>query len=80
MFSVPVGSVSVMLLISNVHSTGEFGELLGTSPLNAGTNADVLVQLDVNTASTLAAVIYEGDLQDPTMASNWIELDISEDS
>lgn len=62
------------------YSTGEFGELLGTSPLNAGANADVLVQLDVNTASTLAAVIYEGDLQDPTMASNWIELDISEDS
>lgn len=62
------------------YSTGEFGDLLGSAPLNAGANIDVLVQLDVSTAQTLAAVIYEGDLQDPTMASNWIELDVSDDS
>lgn len=62
------------------YSTGEFGEVLGTAPINAGANADVLIQLDPNTASTLAAVIYEGELTDPTMASGWIELDVSDDS
>lgn len=62
------------------YSTGEFGELLGTADLDAGANVDVLVTLDVNNASTLAAVIYEGDVQDPTMASGWVELDISDDS
>lgn len=62
------------------YSNGEFGELLGSTPLAEGANTDVLVQLDVNTAQQLAAVIYEGDLSDPTMASNWIELDVSDDS
>lgn len=62
------------------YSTGEFGDLLGTVELNAGANADVIVPLDANTADTVAAVIYEGELTDPTMASNWIELDVSDDS
>lgn len=62
------------------YSTGDFGELLGTVDLNAGANADVIVPLDVNRADTLAAVIYEGDLTEPTMASGWIELDVQEDS
>lgn len=59
---------------------GEFGEILGTASLNAGANNDVNVPLDLNNAQTLAAVIYQGDVSEPTMAANWIELDISEDS
>lgn len=62
------------------YSTGEFGDLLGSTSLNAGANTDVVVQLDVNSAQQLAAVIYEGELQEPTMASNWIELDVEDDS
>ena len=62
------------------YSTGEFGELLGTADLNAGANADVNVTLDPNNANQLAAVIYEGEIQTPAMASGWMELDISDDS
>ncbi len=62
------------------YSTGEFGELLGTADLNAGANVDVLVTLDVNTASQLAAVIYEGEMQTPATATGWVELDVSDDS
>ncbi len=62
------------------YSTGEFGELLGTAPLNAGANTDVNVVLEPNQASMIAAVIYEGDADTPTMASGWVELDISDDS
>ncbi len=62
------------------YTTGDFGELLGTVDLNAGANTDVIVPLDPNSAQQLAAVIYEGELSDPTMASGWMELDISDDS
>lgn len=61
------------------YSTGEFGELLGYTTLNAGANADVIVPVEANGAESLAAVIYEGDLTDPTMASGWMELDVSEE-
>ena len=61
------------------YSTGDFGELLGFTELNAGANADVIVPVEHNGAEQLAAVIYEGDLSDPTMASGWMELDVSED-
>ncbi|SFS21322.1 DUF7282 domain-containing protein [Yoonia litorea] len=59
---------------------GEFGEMLGMAELTAGANDDVIVPLELNNAQTVAAVIYKGDLTDPTMAANWIELDLSDDS
>ncbi|SFS19644.1 DUF7282 domain-containing protein [Yoonia litorea] len=62
------------------YSTGEFGEMLGMAELNAGANADVPVNLELNSAETLAAVIFEGEIGDPAIATNWIELDVSEDS
>lgn len=51
------------------YSRGEFGDLLGTTPLNAGVNSDVMVMLYTNTASTIAAVIYEGEELTPDMIS-----------
>ncbi|WP_341366516.1 hypothetical protein [Yoonia sp. BS5-3] len=60
------------------YSTGEFGELLGTADLHAGANTDVKVSLDPSGAVDIAAVVYEGDLQEPTMASAWIELDVND--
>lgn len=62
------------------YSAGEFGDLLGTVEINAGANVDVIVPLDVNAANQLAAVVYEGEVSDPTMAAGWIELDVSDDS
>ena len=62
------------------YTTGEFGEMLGMAPLNAGANADVNVPLDLNTAQTLAAVIFQGEIGDPAVATGFIELDVSEDS
>lgn len=59
------------------YSLGEFGDLLGTTPLNAGVNTDVMVMLDVNTAQTVAAVIYAGEELTPDMISGWVELDVS---
>lgn len=60
------------------YSQGEFGELLGTTPLNAGVNSDVMVMLDINTASTIAAVIYKGEELTQDMILGWIELDVSD--
>ena len=60
------------------YSMGEFGEILGSSDLSSGSNIDVMITLDVNTATTLAAVIYEGPMSEPSMAVDWIELDISD--
>ena len=62
------------------YSTGEFGEMLGMAEVNAGANADVNVPLDVNVAQTLAAVIFEGEIGDPAIATGFIELDVAEDS
>lgn len=62
------------------YTNGEFGDLLGTTDLNAGVNDDVVVNLDTNVADQLAAVIYAGDVSTPDMASGWMELDVSDDS
>lgn len=62
------------------YSGGEFGDLLGTTELNAGANSDVNVTLDNNVAVELAAVIYEGELTTPTLASGWMELTVEEQS
>ncbi|WP_373634833.1 hypothetical protein [Yoonia sp. SS1-5] len=62
------------------YSKGEFGDLIGTASLDAGVNTDVKVSLDPNGAQDVAAVIYEGELTTPSEASNWIELEVSEDS
>lgn len=62
------------------YSGGDFGAVLGSADLNSGANVDVRVQLDPNIAQTLAAVIYEGPMTEPSMAVDWIELDISDES
>jgi len=62
------------------YSSGEFGDLLGMTELNAGVNDDVVVTLETNTADQLAAVIYAGDVTTPDMAAGWMELDVSDDS
>ena len=62
------------------YSTGEFGEMLGMAELNAGANDDVNVQLELNNAQTLAAVIFQGEIGDPAIATGFLELDVSEDS
>ena len=62
------------------YSTGEFGEFLGMAELNAGANDDVRVPLELNTANTLAAVIYQGEMTEPAMGVNFIELDVSDES
>ena len=59
---------------------GEFGEVLGMADLNAGANADVIVPLEASNAQTVAAVIYQGEMTEPTMAANWMELEVSDDS
>jgi len=61
-------------------STGDFGEMLGTAELTAGANDDVTVPLGENDAQTLAAVIFEGEMSDPAMATNYIELDVADES
>lgn len=62
------------------YSGGKFGEVLGTAPLTAGVNSTVKITLDNNASEELAAVIYEGDVTEPTMASGWMELSVSDDS
>lgn len=60
------------------YTGGEFGDVLGTADLNAGANDDVIIPLDNNIAQELAAVIYAGPMTEPSMAVNWIELDVSD--
>lgn len=62
------------------YTGGEFGDVLGTADLNAGVNPDVVIPLDNNIAQDLAAVIYAGPMSEPSMAANWIELDVSDNS
>ncbi len=61
------------------YSGGEFGDLLGTADLNAGANSDVNVTLDPNNTTLLAALIYEGEVTTPDMATGWIELDVQDE-
>ncbi|SEW42561.1 hypothetical protein SAMN04488515_2977 [Cognatiyoonia koreensis] len=60
------------------YTGGEFGDVLGSADINAGANTDVIIPLDNNIAQELAAVIYAGPMSEPSMAANWIELDVTE--
>ncbi len=62
------------------YTGGEFGEILGSSEIAAGANVDLMVMLENNAATDLAAVIYAGPMTEPSMAVNWIELDVRNDS
>ena len=62
------------------YTGGEFGDVLGTTPLAAGSNPDVRVILDAaNTASLIAAVVYTGPITNPMEADAWIELEVDDD-
>lgn len=62
------------------YTGGEFGDVLGSEEIAAGANVDLMVMLENNAAQDLAAVIYAGPMTEPSMAVNWIELDVRDDN
>ena len=64
-------------------SGGELGEMIGMTTVNAGANADVIINLDpaypLNANERVVAFLFEGeDMSDPMTATAKITLDVAE--
>lgn len=58
------------------YSGADYGELLGTAQVNAGANADVVINLDMPALQDVVAVFYEGALGSPSMGSAMLEIEV----
>ncbi|QQA44558.1 hypothetical protein [Pelagovum pacificum] len=65
------------------YNGGEFGEMLGSTPVAAGANSDVEVNVGTAPQVDVAAVLYIGEMTDmmtPDTAAAWVEIDLEGDS
>ena len=60
------------------YNAGEFGEMLGMVEVFEGANRDLQITLDQPPVNDVAAVLYVGEVTDPTQAAAWVELDVVE--
>lgn len=60
------------------YNAGEFGAPLGMVEVAEGANRELQINLDQPPVNDVAAVLYIGEVTDPTQAAAWIELDVVE--
>ena len=62
------------------YSAGGLGDMIGMAEVNAGANADVVVPLDATAQPNLriAALLFEGEVSTPDMATARMSLDIAD--
>ena len=60
------------------YNAGEFGEVLGMAEVAEGANRELQIILDQPPVNDVAAVLYVGEVTDPSQAAAWIELDVND--
>jgi hypothetical protein len=80
--TMPAGAIDIKGITADVagtvaiyaYSGGTYGELLGSVPVNAGANEDVVVDLNIEATGNVMAVLFAGDVTTPDLGVAMLEI------